>query len=77
MGEADRGPFLVFAPAIWKFHPEVGEAVYQNYLANALKNKKFLAKPDPLVVGTGLEKVQAGFDRQKEGVSAKKVVVKL
>ena len=57
--------------------PEVGEAVYQNFLPQALASKRFLAKPDPLVVGTGLEKVQAGFDRQKEGVSARKVVIKL
>lgn len=35
------------------------------------------AKPDPLVVGTGLEKIQEAIDRQKAGVSAKKVVVLL
>ncbi len=35
------------------------------------------AAPEPLVIGKGLEHVQAGFDAQKKGVSARKVVVSL
>ena len=31
--------------------------------------------PKPYVVGEGLESIQTGFDVQKRGVSAKKVVV--
>lgn len=51
--------------------------IYEDYLPEALLNEKFLPSPAPLVVGKGLEYVQAAFDRQKEGVSAKKVVVSL
>ena len=34
-------------------------------------------KPDPEVVGEGLEYVQEALDRMAKGVSAKKLVVKL
>ncbi|TNY23705.1 NADPH quinone reductase [Rhodotorula diobovata] len=53
----------------------VARAVYHDFVTAALKAGSLQAKPDPLVVGKGLESVQKGLDRQKEGVSAKKVVV--
>ncbi|GAA5916996.1 hypothetical protein JCM8208_003425 [Rhodotorula glutinis] len=53
----------------------VARAVYHDFVPAALKAHSLEAKPDPLVVGSGLENVQKGLDRQKEGVSAKKVVV--
>lgn len=37
----------------------------------------YAAAPPPLVVGAGLEQVEAGFDLQQQGVSARKVVVSL
>jgi NADPH:quinone reductase-like Zn-dependent oxidoreductase len=56
---------------------EVGPMIYVDFLPRALAEGKYLAAPDPLVVGQGLEQVQAGFDRQRQGVSAAKVVVSL
>ncbi|BGP36149.1 hypothetical protein JCM10450v2_000047 [Rhodotorula kratochvilovae] len=53
----------------------VARAVYHDYIPAALASGALQAKPDPLVVGAGLESVQRGLDRQKEGVSARKVVV--
>jgi hypothetical protein len=35
------------------------------------------AKPEPVVVGNGLQDIQYGLDIQKKGVSAKKVVIAL
>ncbi|KAB2575062.1 Alcohol dehydrogenase superfamily zinc-containing [Lasiodiplodia theobromae] len=58
-------------------HEEVGDAVWRKYVPEALQRGLMQAKPDPLVVGTGLEKIQEAIDRQKAGVSAKKVVVLL
>lgn len=56
---------------------EVGPAVFRDFLPKALQEGAYQAKPDPMVVGTGLEKVQEAMDVLKKGVSAKKVVVKL
>lgn len=56
---------------------EVGKAVYEGYLPAALAEKKFVPAPEPLVVGKGLEAIQAGLDAQKKGVSARKVVITL
>ncbi len=56
---------------------EVGPAVWRDYVPKALEEGKLQAKPDPMVVGHGLESVQKGLDTNKAGVSAKKVVVTL
>ena len=56
---------------------EVGKAIYVDFLPRALAEGRYIAAPDPYVVGKGLENIQAGFDIQKKGVSAKKVVVSL
>lgn len=58
-------------------HSPVGEAVYANFLPDALANGKFRAAPEPLVAGKGLEAIQGAIDLQKKGVSARKVVVSL
>jgi hypothetical protein len=55
----------------------VGKAIYVDFLQGALAEGTYIAAPDPLVGGKGLEYIQAGFDLQKKGVSAKKVVVSL
>ncbi|OQO07718.1 hypothetical protein B0A48_07415 [Cryoendolithus antarcticus] len=47
------------------------------YITQALEQGKLKAVPEPLVVGKGLDSVQKGFAKQKEGVSAKKVVIEL
>ena len=56
---------------------EVGTIIYEDFLPQALAEGRYLAAPDPYVVGQGVEYVQAGFDLQRAGVSAKKVVVSL
>lgn len=56
---------------------EVGKMIYEDFLASALAQGKYLAAPEPIVVGKGLEHVQEAFDLHKKGVSANKVVVTL
>ena len=56
---------------------EVSQAIYVDFLPKALAEGTYIAAPDPQVVGTGLEYIQAGFELQKKGMSAKKVVVSL
>lgn len=56
----------------------VGKTVYKEFLPRALQSGAFLPSPEPLVVGTGLEKVQEAVDLYwKGGISAKKLVVLL
>ena len=56
---------------------DVGKMIYEDFLPAALAEGRYLAVPPPHVVGKGLEKIQTGFEVQKKGVSAKKVVVSL
>jgi NADPH:quinone reductase-like Zn-dependent oxidoreductase len=56
---------------------EVSKVIYEDFLPKALAEGRYVAAPDPYVIGTGLEYIQAGFDAQIKGVSAKKVVVSL
>jgi NADPH:quinone reductase-like Zn-dependent oxidoreductase len=56
---------------------EVGPMIYRDFLPGALAAGRYVAAPDPMVVGKGLEFVQGGVDAQRKGVSAKKVVVAL
>jgi len=56
---------------------DVGPAVWDRFLPKALAAGKFQAKPDPMVIGHGLEHVQEGCEINKKGVSGKKVVVTL
>lgn len=56
---------------------EVGPAVWADWLPKALANGTLKCKPDPLVVGKGLEKIQEACDRGMKGVSAAKLVVEL
>lgn len=46
-------------------------------MPKALASGQLKAKPNPLVVGHGLENVQHGLDIQKAGVSAQKIVITL
>lgn len=57
--------------------PEVAAKVWGEYIPAALEAGKFVPSPEPLVVGTGLQSVQKGLDRQKQGVSARKVEIVL
>lgn len=49
--------------------------IFQDFLPVALAGGEFVPAPEPLVVGTGLERVQEAFAVQRGGVSARKVVV--
>lgn len=55
----------------------VAKKVWQEYVSAALEEKSFKPAPDELIIGNGLYYVQGGLDRQKQGVSARKVVVTL
>jgi hypothetical protein len=56
---------------------EVGPAVFVDFLPRALAEGRFVTAPPAVVVGTGLDAIEAGFEAQRRGVSAKKVVVSL
>lgn len=56
---------------------EVGQAVWGKYVPAALANGSLQAKPDPMTFKGGLSKVQEAMDRQKAGVSARKIVVEI
>jgi NADPH:quinone reductase-like Zn-dependent oxidoreductase len=56
---------------------EVSKVLYEDFLPQALADGHYAAAPEPVVVGKGLGHIQAGLDTQKQGVSAKKVVVSL
>lgn len=56
---------------------DVGKAVYEDYLPKALASGEFVPAPEPMVIGTGLDKIQEGVDLLMKGVSAKKIVVTL
>lgn len=56
---------------------EVSSVIYKDYLPAALAEGKYIAAPEPQVIGKGLEYVQEAFDVNLRGVSAKKVVVSL
>jgi len=56
---------------------EVSTAIYQDFLPSALAEGRYVAAPEPTVVGYGLGDVQNALDIQRKGVSAKKIVVSL
>jgi Zn-dependent alcohol dehydrogenase len=56
---------------------EVGSAIYEDFLPEALSKSKYIAAPEPQVVGKGLQHIQEAMQMNKKGVSAKKVVVTL
>jgi NADPH:quinone reductase-like Zn-dependent oxidoreductase len=56
---------------------EVSKVIYEDFLPQALASGSYIAAPEPIVVGKGLNYIQVGFDLQRQGVSAKKVVVSL
>jgi NADPH:quinone reductase-like Zn-dependent oxidoreductase len=56
---------------------EVGPLIYETFLPVALAEDRFIAAPAPLVVGHGLEAIPKAIARQRQGVSARKLVVTL
>lgn len=64
-----------FCPEV--MNNDVGPMIYKEFFPQALEKGLILPKPEPLIVGHGLESVQAGLDRLKAGVSAAKIVIPL
>jgi threonine dehydrogenase-like Zn-dependent dehydrogenase len=56
---------------------EVGPLIYETFLPAALAERRFRPAPDALVVGHGLEAIPLAIARQRQGVSARKLVVTL
>ena len=56
---------------------EVSKVIYEDFLPQALAENRYVAAPEPYVIGSGLECIQTAMDIQRKGVSAKKVVVSL
>lgn len=56
---------------------EVGRVIDEDFLPKALAQGRYVTAPEPFIAGKGLDSIQAGFDAQIHGVSAKKIVVSL
>lgn len=56
---------------------EIAEAVWGNVVPKGLSTGAFQAKPDPIVMKGGLEGLQAGMDRVRQGIFAAVVVVSM
>jgi NADPH:quinone reductase-like Zn-dependent oxidoreductase len=56
---------------------EVGPIIYQAFLPDALADGRYVAAPDALIVGHGLHHIPDALERQRRGVSARKLVVTL
>ncbi|KAJ5370881.1 alcohol dehydrogenase [Penicillium cataractarum] len=56
---------------------DVGNAIWGEYIPTVLATGQFQVKPDPFIIGGGLEKIQDGIDLLAKGVSAKKIVVEV
>ncbi|KAJ4982569.1 hypothetical protein SVAN01_11934 [Stagonosporopsis vannaccii] len=50
---------------------------FQDWIPQALASGQLQAKPDPLVVGKGLERIQEGITKLQGGVSAQKIIIEL
>jgi NADPH:quinone reductase-like Zn-dependent oxidoreductase len=55
----------------------VAKKIWNEFVPAALEQGVLRPAPEELVVGSGLYFVQGGLDRQKQGVSARKVVITL
>ena len=55
----------------------VGKAIYEDFLPQALASGQIVTCPPAEIVGHGIESVEEACEKQKAGVSAKKIVVTL
>jgi len=58
-------------------HNEVSRAIYADFLPQALAQHRYIAAPEPRVVGNGLASLQTALELQRGGVSAQKIVLSL
>ncbi|RBP10386.1 alcohol dehydrogenase-like protein [Roseiarcus fermentans] len=56
---------------------EVGPMIFEAFLPAALAEARFVAAPSATVIGAGLSAIPAALERQRQGVSAAKLVVTL
>ncbi|KAL8691789.1 MAG: hypothetical protein Q9218_003065 [Villophora microphyllina] len=56
---------------------EISKATFGSYLPQALAEGRYIAAPQPYMIGNGLEYVQAGIDMVAKGMSASKAVITL
>lgn len=66
--------------AIWGaslMNDEVGPLIFGTFLPAALAEGRYLAAPEPQVVGHGLAAIQRGIEVQQRGVSARKIVISI
>ncbi|KAF2235712.1 GroES-like protein [Viridothelium virens] len=75
-GQGVEGTEDVFAPSITQDTCFV-KAFWGEFVPAALADGRLKAKPDPIVIKGGLDALQQGVDKQRQGVSAAKVVVDL
>ncbi|KAH6962805.1 chaperonin 10-like protein [Fusarium avenaceum] len=69
--------YVVAFAIIQEPNQHVGEWIWKRFIPEALESGSFQAKPDALVSGYGLKDIQGAMDKQRKGVSAKKIVVTL
>ncbi|KAK2736514.1 zinc-binding oxidoreductase [Colletotrichum kahawae] len=69
--------YVIAFSIIQEPNQHVGERIWGKFISETLKNGSFQAKPDPVVTGRGLGSIQEALDIQRQGVSAKKIVVTL
>lgn len=65
----------LFAMSIFEPGNPVGQAIFQEFLPQALNSGQFVPQPEAEVVGKGVSALQDAMERHKAGVSAKKIVV--
>ena len=58
-------------------HNELAGIIYADFLPKALAERRYVAAPDPVIIGKGLDHLQPALDMQRKGVSASKIVVSL
>lgn len=67
----------VFAPSVALADKYIGDVVWASWVPEALQKGTLKALPEAVIVKGGLEAVQEGLDKQKQGVSFGKIVVEL
>ncbi len=56
---------------------EIGPMIYQDFIGPALAEGRYIPSPEAQVVGEGLEAIPDALEKQRQGVSARKLVVRL
>lgn len=56
---------------------EIGPMIYRDFIGAALAEGRYTAAPDAQFVGEGLDQIPEALEQQRQGVSARKLVVRL